>query len=239
MSLMMRNKKYLLIVVLIIFLIISLTIVFFKKNKKENSLIAEDIQAVISSGNFISENIRGVDESDYVLGEKKAKVSMIIYEDVSNYFSADLNKTIELIRDTFPRQVKIAFRPYANKSFPFSIDSNLFTLCAGEQDKFFEARNLLISKAEENSISKENFDLYIEELGLDMGQINNCLKDENKLKELEGMVIEAESFEVFGSPTIFIGSEKIGGARPFENYVDNENKERDGLKTIINRHLEY
>lgn len=240
MSKIIKNKKYPLILLIILFVIILSVIIFSKKDREDNNdLEVEEVQAIIDSGNFLAENIRGIDEDDYVIGSNKADVDIIVYEDVSNYFSTDLNKTIEMIRSNYPKEVKIAFRPYVDKSFPFSVSSGLFVLCAGDQDKFFEARQLLLSEVEKGSISEENFPTYIRDLGLDESSMKSCLDNEEKLEELENIKVEAESFEVFGSPTIFVGSEKIGGSRPFEDFKDDRDKEVDGMKSIIDRHLEY
>jgi hypothetical protein len=239
MSKIIKNNKYLFILLIIVFVIIFSVIIFSKKDREDNGLEVGEVQAIIDSGNFLAENIRGIDEDDYVVGNNRADVDIIVYEDISNYFSADLNKTIEIIKSNYPKEVKIAFRPYIDKSFPFSVSSGLFVLCAGEQDKFFEARKLLLSEVEKSSLSEESFSAYMEKLELNKDSMNNCLKDEEKLGELESIKVEAESFEVFGSPTIFVGSEKIGGARPFEDFKDNRDKEIDGMESIINRHLEY
>lgn len=209
----------------------------FGKTKKHQELSAEDIESLVAAGDFLSPSLRSVDDSDVFLGKKNADVELIVYEDLSSYYSAEFSKTIDSIRQNFGDKVLVAFRPYANKMFPLSISTNLWAQCAMEQGKFFEARKLLLKQAENETLSEEYFSNYAKEIGLNLDSLEKCVKGEKYLAKLEGLKKEAERFDVYGAPTVFVNNEMIIGARSFEDVTNGDGQNLEGMKNIISRNL--
>ena len=224
--------------IVFIFILSTFVFVIYSGNKKTvRQMTPEEVKSVVEAGNFVASNLRGIDDSDIVLGKKNAKVKVIVYEDLSSYYSAEFDKTLDMLRREVGDKVAIAFRPYADKMFPNSIYINLWSQCANEQGKFFEARDLLLGEIESDSLSEEYLDEYSKRIGLNQGLINECLRNEKYLPKLEKMKTEAEKFDVYGVPTVFVGSEMIVGARSFDDVVGNNGEKLEGMKNIIYRHL--
>lgn len=232
------NKGLVLVLALVIILAILALNSYLNKRGTVRQMTSEEVESAVLAGNFVASSLRGIDNSDIVLGKKNAKVKLIVYEDLSSYFSAEFDKTLDQLRAEVGDKVAIAFRPYANKMFPNSIYVNLWSQCANDQGKFFEARDLLLSEAENDSLSEEYLDEYSQRIGLNQDLVNECLRTEKYLSKLENIKNEAERFDVYGVPTIFVDSEMIVGARPFDDIVDGDGKKIEGMKNIVYRHLD-
>ncbi len=57
------------------------------------------------------------------------------------------------------------------------------------------------------------------------------------LGKLSSVSKEANDFGVFGAPTTFVGSELVIGARDWQDSIDSNGEQIQGLKTIIDNHL--
>lgn len=239
---MINSKKLLAFSLLVLVAVFVFVVFFFSKNytshlSEENSLLNDNRQALDMKNWVPAKKLRPVDNNDFVLGAKKPVLDIIVYEDLSDLYSFQFNQTVNLIKENFSDKVRIAFRPVVNKSFPGSADTYLLARCAGEQNKFFEMRDLILSKVEEGALSEADFSKYASDLKLDENKINTCLSSEKYLSEIEAYTKEAENFGVYGSPTIFVGEEIVAGARKFEDAVNGNGESLLGMKNIIERNL--
>jgi protein-disulfide isomerase len=240
---MLNLKKVLAFSLVVLVAIFIFVVLFFSKNytkhlSEEETLLNDNRQALDMNSWVPAKDLRPIDENDFVLGDKKARLDMVIYEDLSDFYSVQFNKTLSLIKEKFSDKLRIAFRPVVNKSFPGSEEAYLLARCAGEQNKFFEMRELLLSKVENETLSEADFFKYAVDLKLDEVKINSCLSSEKYLPEIEAYSKEAENFGVYGSPTIFVGSEIVSGARQFQDVVIGSGESLLGMETIINKNLE-
>lgn len=236
-----NNKKITMVFTMVfLFLLIVIVLTIYSSNKDKNivdKMSPEEIKSVVDAGNFLSGDLRKIDDSDIVLGKKNAKVKVIVYEDLSSYYSAQFDETLGMIRKDLGDQVAIAFRPYADKMFAGSILINMWSQCANEQGKFFEARDLLLEEVKKDSLSEDSLNSYGQQIGLNIDSVNKCLQEEKYLPKLERIKDEAERFDVYGVPTVFVDNEMIVGARSFNDIVNNNGEKLEGMKNIIYRHL--
>ncbi|HPT08375.1 MAG TPA: thioredoxin domain-containing protein [bacterium] len=238
----MNKIKKILIISLGVLIIILVLVLIFKdnfnktKNINEAEQLINDNQIAINSTVMIKD-LRGIDDSDIIMGKKRASVDIIIYEDLSDSYSVKFDETLDKITETFGKEIRVAFRPYASKMFPLSLPTYSFVDCAKEQGKFFEARDLVLDKVKNNQLAEENFSEYGETLQLDATSLNSCLQKDKYISEIENLSKEGETFGVYGSPTIFVNNELVVGARSFDD-VENSNKEKlAGMKSIIEKYL--
>lgn len=228
---------FLLLFIFLLFMIVFIILNDNNKSDRNINLTEEDKQLIIKAGNFVSPNLRELSDSDFYIGKKNAQLQIIIYEDVSDYYSLEFNNTIEEIKSNFKNDFVLVFRPYINKSSLDSIYINLWLQCAGEQNKFFEARRLIFEKSSQGLLYRDDLLEYSKELSLDVEKIGACLEGEKYLSYLENIKKEAESYDVYGTPTVFVNSEMIVGSRPFEDVVNGSGEKLEGMKNIINRNL--
>lgn len=239
---MLNLKKILTFTLVILLLVFFFILFFFSKNYNkylgEDSALIRDNKAVLDMSSWVAtKKLRPIDSNDFVWGSNQASLDIIVYEDLSNFYSAQFNKTLDLIKERFADKLRIAFRPVVNKSFSGSEETYLLAKCAGEQNKFFEMRELLLDKVEKEILAEDDFLQYTKDLALDEKKMMACLSSEKYLPEIRAYSSEAENFGVYGSPTIFVGKEIVSGARHFDDVINGGGEALPGMETIINDNL--
>ena len=231
------KKMSLFFSIIFIFLLFIIVYVIVNNNKQKNSLSMEDRQEIIRAGNFVASSLRFIDDSDIVLGKKNSKVSVIVYEDLSDYYSVKFDETLDLIFEEFKNNIIVAFRPYISEKSSVSNSLNLFAYCANKQNKFFETRKIILNFNKNDFLFEEDFFEFLKELDLEEESFNLCMNSNESFEVLLGLKKEAENFDVYGVPTIFVNQEMIVGSRKFEDIINLEGEKIEGMKNIIIRNL--
>ena len=84
--------------------------------------------------------------------------------------------------------------------------------CAGEQDKFWEMRELLFRNPQK--LNTENLPAHAEVLSLDMQAFNTCLQSDRHLAAIDQDAKDARAVHLTGTPSFIIGktaSDEISG----------------------------
>lgn len=236
-----KTKKILLVVLGVLVLVLA-SVLLIKNVLDNKNEVSKPSHSDYSAGGeysgsvFIS-NLRKIDDSDIVWGDKKAPLSLIVYEDSSDIYSLRFDETLDQVKEVFGDRVLIAFRPYANKMFPLSWPTQFFLACAKEQGKFFEARDFILAQVAENNLILDNFPEYGQSLGLDAETLKACWDKDKYISQIEDLIEEGKNFGVEGSPTIFVGQELILGARPFTDVTNGGGEKLMGMENIIKKHL--
>ncbi len=117
-------------------------------------------------------------------------------------------------------QVRVEFRQY-----PFlgqeSKDAANASLCAAEQDRFWEYASLLF--ANQGSIDARWFSsarllAFAETLNLDQEQFSSCLDEGRFDTRIEAEYTAGTDMGVNSTPTFFINGQKLVGAAPFADF---------------------
>ena len=81
--------------------------------------------------------------------------------------------------------------------------------CAGEQDKFWEMRQVLF--ANPRKLGKEHLPAHAESLSLDLEAFNKCLESERHLAQIDQEAKDANAVRLTGTPSFIVG--KSGGEK--------------------------
>lgn len=201
------------------------------KNINQNSELLEPTASI-----YTTPTAPNLVNDDWVIGNREANLKIFVYEDYASSFSADLAKTLNRLRDDFAGRVAIIVRPYSGNSKKAS-DNMLLMICAAQQGKWLEMRELLLTLASDELLNNlENNNL--EKIELDRVKLADCLTNLNKSGKIEQLSQSTQAQGVQGAPTIFIGSEMIIGARPYEDFFDSNGDKIEGLKTVVERALQ-
>lgn len=229
-------------VMIVIYIIISLTGMFEDNanvDNNSNDIIGMNSEEINKAQSYVNNNlVDDIGENDHVWGDLNAPVQMVVYEDMSNTYSANFSDIIERVKKEFSDSITIAFRHYALKPFALAIPSSLALECANEQGKFDSMRSLLLSKTKDNELRESDFEKYAEELSLNTESFNTCL-DENRYSDKIALQTDrAKNFDVFGTPTVFINKELVVGARPWDDFVDQDGENVEGIRSIVSRNIQ-
>lgn len=191
--------------------------------------------AIMPGSYTVSSTLAPVD-GDWVIGDLASGLKIFVYEDYASSFSADLAKTLSRLQNDFFGRLAFIVRPYPGNSEKAAEDT-LLMICAANQGKWLETRDLLFSLAGRETQNKLESN-ELEKVGLDEIKLTDCLTNLRKSGKIKQLSESAQAQGVLGAPTIFIGSEMITGARPYDDFLDSNGDKIAGLKTVVEKALQ-
>ena len=165
----------------------------------------------------------GANENDRVLGDAKAKVTMVTYEDFQCPYCGKFFQDSETnIRDTYVKNgsLRLVFRDFAFlgafakpyiKANDESINAAIAARCAEDQGKFWEYHDYLFTH--QNGEDQGNFSVahlksFAKDLALDTTTFNQCLDAKKYAQAVDDSKAEASNAGVNGTPFSFLISSK-------------------------------
>lgn len=178
----------------------------------------------------IKELIKKIDPNARKIGNTDSKVVMVAFEDFKcQYCRSFHNGSFLDIKTKYIDTGKISF---VHQDFAFlgleSILSAEAAQCAGDQNKFWEYRDVLYAEQNKEggaSFNDASLKRYAKNLGLNQTEFDSCY-DGRKYKELVEKTQEfARSYGISATPTFVINGQIIKGAMgigTFEEIIDSE-----------------
>jgi len=151
-------------------------------------------------------------ESGHVLGAKDAPLTMIEFTDYQCGFCRQFHLvTFPELRKKYIDTGKLRFY---SRDLPLEMHSNAFhaaeaARCAGDQGKFWEMRDVLVSNA--NKLAPDDIAGYAEHLNLKMPAFRSCLDSGKHRQTIQNDVAEAASLNIGGTPSFVIGRSTADG----------------------------
>lgn len=222
-----------------IFLLILLIALLLLKTTWNNNpeKASTDLGTPAKAESFAPASSPTISADEKVIGELKAPVKIIVYEDYSNIFSGEAAESIRNLKSDFGNKIVVAVRPYAIKEKPASIEAAMAVECAFDQGKWQEMRDGIFMAVKNNNLSSEEIKNLSVNIGLDQATFAKCLTDAEKQGIMLQVTENAKQFSVYGAPTIFVNNELIVGARPYDDYLDESGVKVEGLKTLVGRQI--
>jgi protein-disulfide isomerase len=141
-----------------------------------------------------------------VKGDSAARVAVIEYADFECPFCGQyMRQAYPQIVDNYIKTGKIK---YFYRDLPLSMHSHAMVaaqaaLCAGDQGKFWEMHDSLF--ANQGALTENDMANRAKSLGMDSGELTQCVSSEKYSKEIEKSATEAQSMGIDGTPTFFLG----------------------------------
>jgi protein-disulfide isomerase len=163
-------------------------------------------------------------KDDVILGDAKAPVTMFLYEDYQcpfcHHFFSD---TEAKVRDAYVNsgKVKMVFRNFQFLG-PESTLAGQAVECAKDQNKFWAYHDELIKqetadgKENNGNITRDMLVSVASTVKLNTGDFSSCLDNKKYATLVEQEKTDAAKYGVNSTPTIFVNSQKIVGAQPYE-----------------------
>ncbi len=184
---------------------------------------------------------RSVDEStDFILGEKKAALSIIIYSDFECPFCKRFHQIpLQIVAD-LPNQVNLVWR-HLPLSFhdPMATKEAIASICAFEQSGqsgFWKLANSIMNSTVSNGQgmpAKGNEDPILNlalSLGLDKDKFQLCQGSDSVRKRIESDKEDAAKAGINGTPGVILINHKTGKLKVLEGAAP-----ADELKAYINQ----
>lgn len=243
----MKRQTIFLIVFLVAILAMSALIFSKRTNNVDNSLVSqvapnESESLLAGNGSAInSANAQAnvsipviSDKDQLVLGDKKAPLKMVVYEDLSSAFSSNYDATLkQLVKDNND-QLAVYVRPYFESDNTLALQYQAAVVCAGEEDKYTEMRDSIFSQ---KPLTLDGLVDEAKKLGLNGTKFSACLNNSENQAKIARSVEDIRMIAVFGAPTTILDGEVITGARALADTKNGEGEDIEGLKNIVSRHL--
>ena len=142
----------------------------------------------------------------HVMGSENAPVTVVEFADYQCPYC------LRFTRTTFPHLKKKYIDTgrvrwvALNLPLPFHKDARKAAQaahCAGEQDKFWEMREVLFRNPQKLNV--ENLPAHAEGLSLDMQAFSACLESDRHLAEIDQDARDAQSVSLTGTPSFIVG----------------------------------
>jgi protein-disulfide isomerase len=155
------------------------------------------------------------------MGDPDAPVVVEVFEDFQCPACGNFTATVEpaLIED-YVKTGKVLF---IYRFYPFIDDRSATkesdqaanaSMCASEQDKFWEYHDILFANQNGENIggfSNRRLQAFAETLGLNMDTFNSCFEDSKYWDEIRQDVALAQTRAVTGTPTVFVNNQILSG----------------------------
>ncbi|MGM5483713.1 MAG: DsbA family protein [Nanobdellota archaeon] len=146
-------------------------------------------------------------------------ITIQAYNDFGCPFSAKAQKTMDKLKQTYGENIQIEFKHFpVPQLHPESQLAHEASECAKDQDKFKAYSEKLFENQQDHS--KQDLVDYASALQLNMEEFNSCLDGREKKNIVQKEFQEGLEKGVSGTPTFFIGDNKIVGAKPITEFKD-------------------
>ncbi len=166
-------------------------------------------------------------DDDYVYGDPAAPITIIEFSDFQCPFCKRWYQDTWLsLRKDYTGKVKFVYRDFPlysihSEAEPAALAAN----CAGEQGKYYEYHDLLMSS---NDMGAAVYEQFASQLGLNLEQFKECVQTEKYKDEITADYQYAVNFGINSTPTFFINGIPLVGAQPYSAFKDLIDKELAG-----------
>ncbi len=152
------------------------------------------------------------------LGPPGAAVTIVEFSDFQCTYCRAVHSTIEKVLKDFSADVRLVYRQYPlSELHPFAEKAAEASLCADEQNKFWQMHDLLF--AEQGSLGVTDLKAKAARLGLNAAAFDACLDSGRYTGKIRQDMFDGARAGVAGTPALFINGRFLSGARPYDEIV--------------------
>lgn len=172
---------------------------------------------------------RQISESDHMLGNSSAPVTLLMYGAYECPFCVEGNEVVKKIRQHYKEKLRFVFRHFPQTNVhPHAEAAAEVAEAAGEQDKFWEMHETLFENYKR--LDGEHLISYAEALRLDMTQFYRAITSRVFAARVRDDLLSGIESGVRGTPTYFINGVRHFGSGRFEALVE-------AIETTISREV--
>jgi predicted DsbA family dithiol-disulfide isomerase/Skp family chaperone for outer membrane proteins len=152
-------------------------------------------------------------------GPAAALVTIVEFSDFECPYCSGLFPTLKQVEKNYAQQVRIVYRqfPLAN-IHPHAQKAAEASLCANEQQKFWEFHDSMFGKQSELSVP--DLKQRAVDLKLDTQAFNQCLDSGRQAAAIQADIQEGARNGVTGTPALFINGRLLSGNQPYSEIKD-------------------
>lgn len=172
-------------------------------------------------------DVKAVSDSDYIRGDKNAKITLVEYSDYECPFCKSFHPTMQQVMSNYGGKVRWVYR-----HFPLSFHANApkeaeAALCVGDQggaDKYWDFTDKIFQRTTSNGTGFALTDLpaLAKEVGVNQAKFEDCLNNGKMTARVQAETTDGTNGGASGTPTTFIvgpdgkNISVIPGALPYD-----------------------
>ena len=155
-------------------------------------------------------------EGGLLIGAPDAQLTIIEFGCYTCPHTRQAQSTIEQVLEQYRGKVNLEFHPFVLSRHDFSGPAAHAAYCADEQDKKETFHELMLNNPE--VISQDNIDALAAKAGLDTARFDECMVSGRYDAEVDADALLGVRAGVQGTPTFFIGDQRIVGPKPLKTF---------------------
>lgn len=194
------------------------------------------VLAIVGVATRPANNVSGelaapVNDNDWYLGGKNAKVTLVEYSDFQcpacGYYLPIVN---QLAKD-FGDNIKIVYRHFPLPQHQYARLAARYAEAAGRQGKFWQITEIIFDGQEQweqspaDKVESDYFLKYAQTLGLNIDKLKADLNLKEISDKIENDIRSGEASKISYTPTFFLNSKQIqnpGSYEEFKSLIENE-----------------
>ncbi|MFH1439208.1 MAG: thioredoxin domain-containing protein [Candidatus Woesearchaeota archaeon] len=188
--------------------------------------VLEDEDPIISYENAID----GAGE-DKIEDIENVKLTIIEFGCYTCEYTGKAEPVIYEVLEHYKGKVNIQFKSFHLPSHKLSFKASMAADCALDQGKYYEYHKELF--LQQTELNDESFINIAKELGMDLDEFSECMKSEKHKAEVNSDSLMGLHAGVQGTPTFFVGEQKIVGPKPFKTFKKVIDEELKKIQNVI------
>lgn len=145
---------------------------------------------------------------DPIMGNTKAPITIIAFEDFSCAACSQQNSTLENLIERHPNKFKVIWKGLPVTEFPFpSLEAQKYAYCANEQKKFYEFKENAFANS--LNLSENILQTITSEIELDEKKLSKCLNAPEVSNYINNTKQIAQILNIQAVPAFFIDNKQI------------------------------
>jgi Na+/H+ antiporter NhaA len=157
-------------------------------------------------------------DRDHLRGPVDAELTLVEYLDFECEFCARATGAAAEVRRHFGDRLRYVARHLPLTVHPHADLAALAAEAASAQGRFWEMHDLLFRR--QDQLELQDLAGYAAELGLDVERFLRDLEDERLAEHISRDVVSADASGVRGTPTFFVGEERVTGAYDARSLIE-------------------
>jgi protein-disulfide isomerase len=157
-------------------------------------------------------------------GPAAAPVTIVEFSDFECPYCGGLFPTLKQVEKNYPQQVRIVYRQFPLTNIhPHAQKAAEASLCANDQQKFWEFHDSMFSNQSELSVA--DLKQRAVDLKLNTQAFNQCLDSGKHATAIQADIQEGARNGVSGTPALFINGRLLSGNQPYaeiKNVIEDE-----------------
>src|SRR5215831_1569810 len=152
-------------------------------------------------------------------GPANAPVTIVEFSDFECPYCGGLFPTLKQVEKNYPQTVRIVYRQFPLSNLhPHAMKAAEASLCAAEQNKFWEFHDSMFGNQRELSVA--DLKQRAVDLKMDTQAFNQCLDSGKEAPAIQADIQEGARAGVSGTPAMFINGRFLSGNQPYSEIKD-------------------